>query len=125
MAEDSDLVKLKKAYEKLQKKYKLPEFNKLDKEFEIRKVDPDLFILKESRRLIAHKLNILIHWLDSVLNPNPGSLVSMIESKLFSKSELHNLSELYKDILLWLDRSFLASMGDEKAEAEFLKKYLA
>ena len=45
---EENLLLLKEEFEKLQKKYSFPKFEELDEEFEIRKIDYDLFLVKES-----------------------------------------------------------------------------
>ena len=79
MAEKDNLQKLKENYEKLRKKYNLPEFDKLDDEFEIRKIDYDLNLVREIKRLVSSRLLYISDLLDPILNPHE-SLRSSIES---------------------------------------------
>jgi len=120
--EETDLEKLKKEYEKLSKKYKLPSFDDFDNEFEIRKIDPELCLPHELRRVINHRLQGFAEWFEPILNPHSGSLHSLIETKIFEKQELEPLFLLYKKMWSFVHEGLHASLQSEEKEIEFIKK---
>jgi hypothetical protein len=122
MADSDELKKIKKDYEKIRKKYNLPPFDKLDREFEIRFCPPEGFILKECRRALSNKLKVYIQILDPVLSPHAGSLHSMIESDGFDEDEKKALFELYKKLGFYIHKSIVAGLQDEQAEADFINE---
>ena len=81
---------IKKEYEELKKKYKLPDLEELDKEFELFYI-PDIkeinFPLRFVRRRINDRFAFACNMLQSLLQPNPGSLVNMAEASNFDKEE--------------------------------------
>jgi len=65
--EKTALDTLKENYEKLSKKYKLPKFEDMDQEFELRKIDEQVFLFKEIRRNMLHKLQNIMSYLEPSL----------------------------------------------------------
>ena len=114
---------IKKQYKKLEKKYKLPSFDKFDKEFEISTLDTDDFLLRNTRRRMNNKLTFFTQIFDTILFPNPSSLISMHESKSCSEEEKNKIMKFYNK-LMTLERESLSFdvEPDDKKEAEFIKK---
>jgi len=90
MEEKDNLELLKENYEKVKKKYKLPTFEELDDEFEIRKIDYDSNLIKE------------------------------IESNFFNEEDIHNMVIFYKKIWHLLHIGVNASLSSEADEAKFV-----
>lgn len=65
MEKDICLAYLKKQYEPLRKKYKLPSFDELNKEFEIEKIQEKEtdFILREIRKGMGEKVGAFLRFL--------------------------------------------------------------
>ena len=94
---------LKKIYESYQKKYKLPDYDKLDHEFELLYVNNIIEIkypLRFIRRRIIDKIGYFIGILQGILQPNPASIISLEESKFFSEEEKKNISLLINRLML-------------------------
>ncbi|MEK6812835.1 MAG: hypothetical protein AABX86_01840 [Nanoarchaeota archaeon] len=127
-----DVPELKKAYGSLMKKYKLPSWKDLDDEFEIvsREIPPVSDVLRFVRRRISEKIAYYTSVFENLLQPNPGSLISLNESKFFTEAELQNVIHLLKE-LMYLDRySLLLDISSiEREEAEYIvtcyKQWLA
>jgi hypothetical protein len=119
---EENLEELKKAYAALQKRYGLPKFDELDIEFEIRKIDYDLFIVKEVRRVMMQKLDFMVAVLEPILNPSPSSLHSFIETKIFAKHNIEPMFDFYKKVWQFMHRGVYASYLDEKSEAEWINE---
>ena len=123
MAEKSKLAKLKEDYSKLQKKYGLPDFDKLNEDFGIEKTaqtETD-FLIKEIRESIGETLENFLRFVEAILNPVnvPMFLFPIIKS--LNTEEKNKLSEIYKKLSkLEIDALKLIDYS-EKKEAEFIK----
>ena len=116
---------MKKQYLKLQKKYKLPVFNKLKEELELDPNEENPFPLKLIRRRMHDKLTYAAKVLEMVLFPNPQSLPSIYESKFFDEDEKEVMGELYKRILsLERESNRLDIIPSYNEDAKFINKSL-
>lgn len=123
-ADGEDLEKLKEEYEEARKKYNLPSFEEIDKEFELRKLESGGFIIKDVRRIIVNKLQSFADWLTPILNPHPESLHSAIETKIFEKQEISDMLAFYKRLGHLIHMSLIASLKTEQDEINFIKDIL-
>jgi len=119
-----NLESLKKDYALFQKKYDLPSFNELNRDFRIEKLSGSEtdFLLREIRTIISDFLEGFLRFCESILNPVnvPMFLFSVIKS--FRADEKERLMELHKNISK-LEISAVKLMNySEKAEAEFIKE---
>ena len=116
---------LKKRYEALRKKYKLPSFDFVEAEFETSDIEEEEFLLREIRKKIAEKLESMCIELQRALYPDQV-LADMYESRFFDDDEKKQLFELFKQ-LMSLHRSTIGLMvqSSEKADAEFVKTIAA
>ena len=130
MAEDkceckSCLDELKKDYKKIQDKHNLPNFDTLNKEFQIEKVaecETD-YLIREVRKFAAEKFSNYLRFIEFILNPMnaPTFIFSVI--KTLGNEDKKKLAEIYKKLakieikILELDVDF-----DEEKEAEFLRE---
>ncbi|MBU1246248.1 MAG: hypothetical protein ABIJ20_03745 [Nanoarchaeota archaeon] len=114
---------IKKQYKKIENKFKLPNFDKFDKEFEISTLDTDDFLLRNVRRRMNNKLTFFTQIFDTILFPNPNSLISMHESKSCSEEEKIEIMKFYNKLMI-LEREALSFdiEPDDKKEAEFINK---
>lgn len=116
---------LKEAYDKAKAKFNLiPTFEELDKDFEISVIDPDRihFIIRDVKRAISSKLHKFIDNLAPILSPQPSSLHSLIEVKLFEKEEVNDMFKFYKKLMQLLHKSILTTLKTEKDEADFVNE---
>lgn len=113
---------IKQEYSKLKKKYNLPDFNKLDKEFEISAIDPNFFSIRAIRRKMLEKLIFFSKILETALFPNVESLSTMYESRFFSEEDKNRISETYRIVMIH-SRRFLKSdiNPDDKTDAKLIK----
>ncbi|MBI2004356.1 hypothetical protein HYS72_02730 [Candidatus Pacearchaeota archaeon] len=122
-SEKSKLEKLKENYSKIQKKYGLPDFDKLNEEFRIEKTaetETD-FLVREIRETIGETLENFLRFVEAILNPVnvPMFLFPIIKS--LNTEEKNKLSEIYKKLSkLEIDAMKLIDYS-EKKEAEFIK----
>ena len=123
MTEKSKLKKLKEEYSKLQKRYNLPEFDKLNEDFRIEKTaqtETD-FLVREIRESMGETLENFLRFVEAILNPVnvPMFLFPIIKS--LNVEEKNKLSEIYKKLSkLEIDSMKLIDYS-EKKEAEFIK----
>ena len=126
-AEKSKLKKLKEDYFKVQKKYGLPDFDKLNEDFKIEKAaqtESD-FLVREIRESMGETLENFLRFVEAILNPVnvPMFLFPIIKS--LSAEEKNKLSEIYKKLSkLEIDAMKLIDYS-EKKEAEFIKNSYA
>jgi hypothetical protein len=116
---------LKAKYEPLQKKYGLPSFEQLDREFEIGGIEAEDSPLREIRKKIDDKLKAMRSLLEEVLQPE-ANLAGIYESRAFSESEKKELFELYRKIMSKERQCMqLLIKNDEQADAAFIKSFSA
>ena len=114
---------IKEGYDKLRKKYNLPDFDKLDNEFEISNIkDFDKkFILRIIRRMINDKIIAFCNLLEGVVLPNPTSMIGLHENSFFDDEKKKSISNFLSD-LMKLERESLVldiDFSDDK-DAEFI-----
>lgn len=115
---------IKKEYQTLAKKYKLPDYEALDKEFELLYV-MDVKEIKYVLRFIRRRINDKVAWacsmIQSILQPNPGSLVNLQESSCFSKDDKQKLYTMLRSLMQLERQSLLLDINlDEKGDAGFI-----
>lgn len=116
---------MKKEYEKLQKKYKLPTFKKLKEELELDPKEEAPYPLKIIRRRIHDKLIYAAKIVETILFPNPQSLPNMYESKFFDDKEKEEMADIYKKILSFERTSNrLDIIPNESEDAKFINRLI-
>lgn len=121
------LNRLKKQYQILRKTYKLPEFSKLNEDFEIEKLQENEtdFLLREIRRTMVEKISVVLKFLEIMINPNESSPAFVFAMIKEMKPEMRkNLENLYKELSLVEISSIALDLDyDEKIEAKFIKEH--
>ncbi|MBI5149112.1 hypothetical protein HZA33_05520 [Candidatus Pacearchaeota archaeon] len=121
---DSCLEKLKQDYVKLKSKYRLPEFDKLNRDFEVEKVserETD-YLLRELRKVIAEKEIAVLRFLEMLLNPSNAPFFIFTVIKNLSASDKKVIEKIYSAICEFeISAVALDLIYDEKKEAEFIK----
>ncbi len=118
------LEELKKQYEQFKKKYNLPDFTDLNKQFDVEEIDIETeFLLRRIRRIIAEKIAGYLRFIEVILNPNNTPLFLFKIIKKLDSEDREKLSKLYEKLgafeieLVSLDLDY-----DEKKEADFINK---
>jgi hypothetical protein len=122
---ESVLNDLKKKYEPLMKKYKLPSFSELNKEFEIEKTQEHEtdFLLREVRKDVGEKVGAFLRFLETILNPVMGPVFILNAIKNLSSRDKELIRENYEILVdLEIKAISLDVIYDEKKEAEFIKE---
>ena len=122
---DMTLSELKKKYNVLEEKYKLPSFSKMSEEFDIDHVaEKDVeFLLREIRRYVNDKIMSYLRFIEMLLNPAstgaPMFLFSL--TKMLSPEKRSQLEKTYAILArLNLDSLSLDIVSQEKEEAVFI-----
>ena len=117
---------IQKNYEELKKKYKLPEFNLVDSEFEISTIENDIFLLREIRKKIIDKIETFCKLLEELIQPESTSLSTMHEVKVFEDEEKEKIYTLFKMLMKFHRTGFLLAINDDdKKEAQFINDVMA
>lgn len=114
---------LKKQYEPLKKKYKLPEFSELNKEFEIEKIQEKEtdFLLREIRRAISEKMAAFLKLFELFLNPQAAPLFILTSLKNLTLKEKEMIENIYKELVkLEIISINLDIEYNEKEEVKFI-----
>ena len=111
---------IKKAYETVQKKYQLPSFEDLNKNFEISDIEEETFLLREIRKKIDDKVDTARCMLEEVLQPDT-TLAGIYESRAFSDDEKGELFDLYRKLMKLHRQAFeLLMKNDDVLDAAFI-----
>ena len=114
------MAEIKKKYEEFRKKYNLPEYKEINREFEISTIEKDDFLLVEVRKKMDEKIELFIKIIDRVLQPDTY-LADMREQRMFNDTEKKDIFEVYKDIQVMHKQALLLLIAeDEKKNAEYI-----
>jgi protein subunit release factor A len=119
-----ELDKLKKEYKPLQKKYSLPEFERLQEDFDVDRAvyRETSFILRDLRRIIAERLSSYHSLFEMLVNPAGPPVFFYLVIKNLKPDELKEIKKIY-DILSKIQIRMIKTdiVYEEKAEAEMIK----
>ena len=115
---------VKEAYEKLRKEHPvLPEFNRINKEFEIARIESDKFLLKDIKKKIAERMEPVLDIMERNINPDPNRFSDMFECRGFTNGEKRQLMDVFRHLMDEY-RALLETdlIGEDKADAELIAK---
>lgn len=119
-----DIDQLKKAYEILEKKYKLPSFKELNENFEIEKIrrGHDLLV-RIIRKTMMEKVINSLGFSEALLNPVNAPRIYLVYIKSMTAEDKSDLDKIYST----LSELVINSLGleidySEKEEAEMINK---
>jgi len=118
---------LKNDYDTLKKKFNLPSYEELDKDFELLYMR-EIFEIKRAlvfvRRRMCDKIANICNVIQNIIQPNPSYPISIEESSFFAKDEKQNeLIDLLKDLMFYERFSnSLDIFSTDEEEAEFIKE---
>jgi hypothetical protein len=124
MTEESCLEDVKKKYAEFQMKYGLPDFKKLNEDFQIEKVaeTETEVLLKEVRRFMFDKFSNYMRFLESLLNPVNASVFTFSVLKTLNADDKKIVEEIYKKLMrLEVDLMEIDIEYVEEKEAAFIK----
>ena len=118
---EGNLAEIKKKYEVVRKKYKLPKFEELDQEFDIRLINKEGDIIKEVRRAILVRIDKCADIIAPAISLEPVDLHSMIEASGLKKDDKKKMFSTYKKLGHLLHAGLLASFDSEQQQADFIR----
>lgn len=116
---------LRKKYDSLVDKYKLPKYDDVDREFEVSFISKDLeeinFPLRVVRRKMNDRLAMFANGLQNIISPSTTSIISMHESKFFSDDDKECVIDIIKQLMQIERHSLLLDItSSEKEDAEWI-----
>ncbi|VVB81222.1 Uncharacterised protein [uncultured archaeon] len=115
---------IKEAYANVKKEHPiLPDFDKINKEFELDLIESEHFFLRQIKKKIAEKIEPLAEILEHIINPDPNILVDMYECKCFTNGEKKQVTDVFRHLMEQY-RALLETdlMSDDNVDAEIIKK---
>ena len=112
-----------KIYNEIRKKHNLPEYNDIEREFEISSIESEQ-LLRHIPLKIGEKLEFFTHLLEEVLQPE--AMHAMHESRYLTEPQRKNLYELYKKIM-FMNRQIaeLSLVRSDKEDSQFIISFMA
>lgn len=119
-----ELEELKKEYSVLSKKYKLPEFKKVNEDFEIDKIERKSdCLLRTIRKAMMDKIINSIGFFDMLLNPGNAPRMYLNFIKNMTQEDKDNIDIIYTKLSeLSLISLELEIEYDEKGEIDLINK---
>ena len=125
MEKEKSLDKLKEKYSEIQKKFGLPDFDELNREFQIEKISIEEtdYLVREIRKFLADKFSNYMRFVEALLNPSNSPLFVFSIVKSLNVEDKESLQEVYKKFakievdLVEIDLDF-----SEEKEVEFIKE---
>jgi hypothetical protein len=120
----SCLVELKEKYEIFKKKYNLPDFNDINKAFDIEELDSESdFLIRKIRRYISEKLAGYMRFIEVLLNPSNAPIFFFKLIKKLDNTDKETLTRLYEELgNIELETIALDLEYNEEKEADLIKK---
>jgi hypothetical protein len=113
---------LETAYTPLAKKYGLPGFAELDREFDLHDEGANTYILRQVLHKIFDKIEFFTKMLEDILHPET-TLSGLYESKFFDENKKGEFFQTYKRLMAVNRQSITAyAQSTEESEAESIKK---
>jgi len=119
-----EIKELKEGYAEFEKKYKLPSFIDLNRDFELDKIDKKSdFMLRVIRKNVMEKVINSIGFLEMLLNPMNAPRVYYFYIKSMTVQEKQLIEDIYTKLAeLSLSSLELEVDYSEKEEAELIKR---
>jgi hypothetical protein len=122
--ENLSLDEIKKEYDILKNKYKLPEYSDLNRLFDLEGLETSTkeFLLRKIRRLISETTANYLRFLETLLNPTNAPAFFFKLLRKMDPKDKENLGDIYERIgkmeikIIQLDLDY-----NEAKEAEFIK----
>ena len=106
---------MQKEYELVKRKYALPDYSALDKEFSFGQLEPTDFVLRGVLSKMHDRLDYSIKILHAIIQPE-NDLADMQEAEHFSDSEKKQVQEMFKRLSFY-EKEFLIADFDYSDEA--------
>ena len=123
MEKEFNIFELKHEYEKFAEKYSLPDFDDINKVFDIEEIDNNEFLLRKVRRNVSERIAGYLRFVEVILNPaNAPMFFFKLVKKLDSEDRVV-LSEIYEKLGMFEIEAVKLDLDyNENLEADFIKK---
>lgn len=116
---------LKEDYKKIEEKFSLPSFEKLEEDFDMEKIleKEEGILVRDVRRVILEKLAGYLHLFETLINPSSPPMFVFAFMKNLSEQDKKEIKEVYKELSrLQIETIKLDTVFNESKEAGFVKK---
>jgi len=103
-------------YAELKKKFSLPDFALLDREFEISTIEKPILLIGAIRKKIGERIENITHFLDPLLQPDANSFCSIFEYRCLSESERQEVLKQFQLLMALLRASIAADLSADNAQ---------
>jgi hypothetical protein len=111
-------------YAALKKKHNLPDFDILDREFEVSAIDEYTFFLRSVRVKIVEKIDASIKLFNELLHPDSG-FASYKEANVFSEADREQILVIYRKLMYYSRRSTELNFEDsDDLNAKFINELM-
>jgi hypothetical protein len=117
---------VKEAYDVVKKKFNLPSFEEVDAVLDIIGLEHEHSVLREIRHRVHDRLDFAMAIADTVVQPDPNNVRSMMESSYFTNDEKNAAIRLSQHVMvLWRAWTEAELLNEERSDAELLKLIIA
>ena len=115
---------IKDTYEKLKKRFDLPDYSEVNNELEVSSLESEDFLLRQVRKKISERIESITTELGSILQPSAESLVDMHECRFFDDKEKKRMVDIYKKLMILRRHALEADVEhDDKADAAVINEF--
>lgn len=108
----------------LKKKYNLPDFDILDRAFEVSAIDEYTFLLRSMRLKMVEKIDSTIKLFNELLHPDAG-FAAYKEANIFSESDREQVLVIYRRLMYYSRRSMELNFDDsDELNAKFINELM-
>ena len=112
-------INIKGEYSKL--KYKLPEFEEINEDFELEFIKDKPFLIRQIRRRINEKVIFFCRIIEGLLYPTQQHIINVTELKSFSDEEKKQLEKIYRELMYYERESLLLDViPNDKKEVNYI-----
>ncbi len=117
---------MKQEYLKLKKKYSLPDYNLLNKEFEIQAIDLATagLPIKAILRAIMGKLGLFANYIEIVISPINQTIHSLVEVNNTSEENRKEMYNFYKKLSFLIHEMAETELKEEKDVAKYINNFM-
>lgn len=110
-------------YTPVQKKYNLPSFDELEREFDLLQADSE-YVLKSIRKQMQEKIEFLADIFSDILQPSPESISQMHECQHVLDDDKELILKLYKELQFYLRKSHEANLiNTDEINVDFIRDF--
>jgi len=107
---------LKEEYNKLKVKYSLPDFEALDRDFQIEDIDPEENIIRDILEEVNSNVEFYSRLMEGLISPD-SKLSDMKEASNLNKEDQTNINDIYRKCMLMNRTLLLIDLDYDEAEA--------